>query len=32
MKRRPYAAEFIEYPDGSRTLFLPIETVIAGMG
>lgn len=27
-----HAAEFIEYPDGSRTLFLPIETVIAGMG
>jgi GNAT superfamily N-acetyltransferase len=26
------AAEFIEYPDGSRTLFLPIETVLAGMG
>lgn len=26
-----HAAEFIEYPDGSRTLFLPIETVIAGM-
>jgi GNAT superfamily N-acetyltransferase len=22
-------AEFIEYPDGSHTLFLPIETVIA---
>lgn len=27
-----HAAEFIEYPDGSRTLFLPIETVLAGMG
>lgn len=26
-----HAAEFIEYPDGSRTLFLPIETVIEGM-
>lgn len=25
-------AEFLEYPDGSRTLFLPIETVLAGMG
>ena len=25
-----HAAEFIAYPDGSRTLFLPIETVIAG--
>ncbi|WP_026792848.1 GNAT family N-acetyltransferase [Pleomorphomonas oryzae] len=24
-----HAAEFIEYPDGSRTLFLPIETVVA---
>lgn len=23
-------AEFIEYPDDSRTLFLPIETVVAG--
>ena len=22
-------AEFIEYPEGSRTLFLPMETVIA---
>lgn len=27
-----HAAEFIEYPDGSRTLFLPIETVFGGMG
>ncbi|PIO97419.1 GNAT family N-acetyltransferase [Pleomorphomonas carboxyditropha] len=27
-----HAAEFLEYPEGSRTLFLPIETVIAGMG
>ncbi|MBS1165360.1 MAG: hypothetical protein H6R00_1385 [Proteobacteria bacterium] len=27
-----HAAEFIEYPDGERTLFLPIETVLAGMG
>lgn len=27
-----HAAEFIEYPDGSRTLFLPIKTVIDGMG
>lgn len=25
-------AEFIEYPDDSRTLFLPIETVIAAFG
>jgi GNAT superfamily N-acetyltransferase len=25
-------AEFIEYPDGSRTLFLPIETVVAAFG
>ncbi|MFO0993246.1 MAG: GNAT family N-acetyltransferase [Hyphomicrobiales bacterium] len=25
-------AEFIEYPEDSRTLFLPIETVIAGFG
>lgn len=25
-------AEFMEYPDDSRTLFLPIETVIAGFG
>lgn len=25
-------AEFIEYPEDSRTLFLPIETVIAGLG
>lgn len=25
-------AEFIEYPEDSRTLFLPIETVIAAMG
>lgn len=25
-------AEFIEYPDDSRTLFLPIETVVAGFG
>lgn len=25
-------AEFIEYPADSRTLFLPIETVIAGLG
>lgn len=24
-----HCAEFIEYPDGSRTLFLPIETLIA---
>jgi len=27
-----HAAEFIEYPDGSRTLFLPMETVLTGMG
>lgn len=27
-----YAAEFIEYPDGSRMLFLPMETAVAGMG
>lgn len=27
-----HAAEFIEYPDESRTLFLPIETVVAAMG
>jgi GNAT superfamily N-acetyltransferase len=25
-------AEFIEYPADSRTLFLPIETVVAGFG
>lgn len=25
-------AEFIEYPEESRTLFLPIETVIAAFG
>lgn len=25
-------AEFIEYPEDSRTLFLPIETVMAGFG
>ncbi len=25
-------AEFMEYPDGSRTLCLPIETVVAGFG
>jgi GNAT superfamily N-acetyltransferase len=25
-------AEFIEYPDDSRTLFLPIETVVAAFG
>jgi len=25
-------AEFIEYPQDSRTLFLPIETVVAGFG
>jgi GNAT superfamily N-acetyltransferase len=25
-------AEFIEYPEGSRTLFLPIETVVAAFG
>jgi hypothetical protein len=25
-------AEFIEYPEDSRTLFLPIETVIAAFG
>lgn len=25
-------AEFIEYPAGSRTLFLPIETVVAAFG
>lgn len=25
-------AEFIEYPEDSRTLFLPIETVVAGFG
>jgi hypothetical protein len=25
-------AEFIEYPSDSRTLFLPIETVVAGFG
>jgi GNAT superfamily N-acetyltransferase len=25
-------AEFLEYPEDSRTLFLPIETVIAGFG
>jgi len=25
-------AEFIEYPEDSRTLFLPIETVAAGFG
>lgn len=25
-------AEFIEYPEDSRTMFLPIETVIAGLG
>jgi GNAT superfamily N-acetyltransferase len=25
-------AEFIEYPADSRTLFLPIETVVAGIG
>jgi len=25
-------AEFIEYPADSRTLFLPIETVIAAFG
>ncbi len=26
-----HCAEFIEYPDDSRTLFLPIETMIEGM-
>ncbi|MES2666596.1 MAG: GNAT family N-acetyltransferase [Pseudomonadota bacterium] len=25
-------AEFMEYPDGSRTLYLPMETVVAGFG
>ena len=25
-------AEFIEYPADSRTLFLAVETVVAGMG
>lgn len=25
-------AEFMEYPDDSRTLFLPIETLVAGFG
>lgn len=25
-------AEFIEFPPGGRTLFLPIETVVAGLG
>ncbi len=25
-------AEFVEYPEDSRTLFLPIETVVAGFG
>jgi GNAT superfamily N-acetyltransferase len=25
-------AEFVEYPADSRTLFLPIETMVAGMG
>ncbi len=25
-------AEFIEYPEDSRTLFLPIETVVAAFG
>jgi hypothetical protein len=25
-------AEFIEYPEDSRTLFLPIETVLAAFG
>jgi hypothetical protein len=25
-------AEFVEYPADSRTLFLPIETAVAGMG
>lgn len=25
-------AEFIEYPPDSRTLFLPIDTVVAGFG
>ena len=25
-------AEFIEYPTASRTLFLPIETVVAAFG
>jgi hypothetical protein len=25
-------AEFIEFPENSRTLFLPVETVIAGFG
>jgi hypothetical protein len=27
-----HCAEFIEYPEDSRTLFLPIETVLAGFG
>ena len=27
-----HCAEFIEYPADSRTLFLPIETVVAGFG
>ena len=25
-------AEFIEYPDDSRTLFLPVETLVAAFG
>lgn len=25
-------AEFLEFPGGSRTLFLPMETVVAGLG
>jgi hypothetical protein len=25
-------AEFLEYPEDSRTLFLPIETVVSGLG
>ena len=25
-------AEFVEYPEDSRTLFLPIETVVAAFG
>lgn len=27
-----HAAEFIAYPEGSRTLFLPIETIVAALG
>jgi hypothetical protein len=27
-----WRSEFIEYPDDSRTLFLPVETLVAAFG